>query len=212
MQRSSDCSHRLHQVNRANCLIKNLIEIDSLPHLRNLTSSVRLSFEQIRARLPFPLRRIDSGNGSEFINNHPLLYCQREKIALTRWRAGNRNDRCFVEQNSYSELRRAAGYARYDAPAQQRLSNTLCGHMRLYASRPEKSALRPRSRREMPTSSFYLGVVNSRMRCCSSAFLAPSSLYCAYNWSDWRVSSSARRTTSLWASPTSSYFGISVVS
>ncbi len=92
------------------------------------------ALKDIRARLPFPLRGIDSDNGSEFINNHLLRYCQQEKITFTRGRSGKKNDGCFVEQKNYSVVRRAVGYARYDSPAQQRLLNTLYGHLRLYTN------------------------------------------------------------------------------
>jgi hypothetical protein len=92
------------------------------------------ALKDIRARLPFPLLGIDSDNGSEFINNHLLRYCQQEKITFTRGRAGKKNDGCFVEQKNYSVVRRAVGYARYDSPTQQRLLNTLYGHLRLYTN------------------------------------------------------------------------------
>jgi len=77
---------------------------------------------------------IDSDNGSEFINNHLLRYCQQEKITFTRGRAGKKNDGCFVEQKNYSVVRRAVGYARYDSPAQQRLLNALYAQLRLYTN------------------------------------------------------------------------------
>ncbi len=92
------------------------------------------ALKAIRARLPFALRGIDSDNGSEFINNHLLRYCQQEKITFTRGRAWKKNDGCFVEQKNYSVVRRAVGYARYDTPAQLRLLNTLYGHLRLYTN------------------------------------------------------------------------------
>lgn len=92
------------------------------------------ALKDIRARLPFPLLGIDSDNGSEFINNHLLRYCQQEKITFTRGRAGKKNDGCFVEQKNYSVVRRAVGYARYDSAAQQRLLNTLYAHLRLYTN------------------------------------------------------------------------------
>lgn len=92
------------------------------------------ALQSIRTRLPFPLLGIDSDNGSEFINNHLLRYCTREKITFTRGRSGKKNDGCFVEQKNYSVVRRAVGYARYDSPAQLRLLNELYGHLRLYTN------------------------------------------------------------------------------
>jgi len=92
------------------------------------------ALKNIRARLPFPLRGIDSDNGSEFINHHLLCYCQQEKITFTRGRAWKKNDGCFVEQKNYSVVRRAVGYARYDSPRQLQLLNLLYGHLRLYTN------------------------------------------------------------------------------
>lgn len=92
------------------------------------------ALKSIRAHLPFPLLGIDSDNGSEFINNHLLRYCQQEKITFTRGRAGKKNDGCFVEQKNYSVVRRAVGYARYDSQAQLRLLNELYGYLRLYTN------------------------------------------------------------------------------
>ena len=92
------------------------------------------ALKAIRMRLPFALLGIDSDNGSEFINNHLLRYCQQEKITFTRGRAGNKNDGCFVEQKNYSIVRRAVGYARYDTPAQLEQLNALYHHLRLYTN------------------------------------------------------------------------------
>ena len=92
------------------------------------------ALKDIRARLPFPLLGIDSDNGSEFINNHLLRYCQQEKITFTRGRAWKKNDGCFVEQKNYSVVRRAVGYARYDSESQRQLLNALYGHLRLYTN------------------------------------------------------------------------------
>ena len=39
---------------------------------------------ELSARFPFPVKGIDSDNGSEFINNHLFRYCQAEKITFTR--------------------------------------------------------------------------------------------------------------------------------
>jgi len=68
----------------------------------------------IITRFPFIIAGIDSDNGSEFINNHMLRYCVKNKITFTRSRAYKKNDSCFVEQKNYSVVRRAVGYLRYD--------------------------------------------------------------------------------------------------
>lgn len=92
------------------------------------------ALKRVRARLPFPLLGIDSDNGSEFINHHLLRYCEQERITFTRARAWKKNDSCFVEQKNYSVVRRAVGYARYEAPAQLRLLNELYHELRLYTN------------------------------------------------------------------------------
>lgn len=45
-----------------------------------------------RERVPFPLRGIDSDNGSEFINAHLLRYCQEQELTFTRSRPYKKND------------------------------------------------------------------------------------------------------------------------
>ena len=70
--------------------------------------------KEVRERFPFPIKGLDSDNGSEFINAHLLNYCEQEHITFTRARPYRKNDNCFVEQKNYSVVRRAVGYLRYD--------------------------------------------------------------------------------------------------
>lgn len=72
------------------------------------------AIEDIRRQLPFPLRGLDSDNGTEFINHHLVRYCKLEKITFTRARPYRKNDTCYVEQKNWSVVRRFAGYARYE--------------------------------------------------------------------------------------------------
>lgn len=92
------------------------------------------ALKDIRGRLPFPLLGIDSDNGSEFINNHLLRYCQEEKITFTRTRSYRKNDNCFVEQKNYSVVRRAVGYGRYDTPEEQAVLHNLYKELRLFTN------------------------------------------------------------------------------
>ncbi|MEZ5088645.1 MAG: hypothetical protein R2719_02385 [Micropruina sp.] len=48
--------------------------------------------DRSRRGIPFPIRGIDSDNGSEFINHHLLHYCEQRKITFTRGRAGKKNE------------------------------------------------------------------------------------------------------------------------
>jgi hypothetical protein len=90
--------------------------------------------QKIRAKLPFSLLGIDSDNGSEFINETLLAYCQKEGITFTRSRPYRKNDSCFVEQKNYSVVRRAVGYQRCDTDAQLRLLAALYEPLELYTN------------------------------------------------------------------------------
>jgi len=65
---------------------------------------------EITAAFPFPIKGIDSDNGSEFINTHLLRYRQANKITFTRSRAGRKNDGAHVEQKNWAVIRQPVGY------------------------------------------------------------------------------------------------------
>ena len=80
---------------------------------------------EISAGFPFPIKGIDSDNGSEFINAHLLRYCEQNKITFTRSRPGNKNDGAHVEQKNWAVVRQVAGYHRYDTAAELTLLNKI---------------------------------------------------------------------------------------
>lgn len=92
------------------------------------------ALQQLRARLPFPLLGLDSDNGSEFINDQLLRFCEQQRLTFTRSRPYRKNDSCFVEQKNYSVVRRAVGYARYDTPEELQALNELYEVLRLYTN------------------------------------------------------------------------------
>jgi hypothetical protein len=63
---------------------------------------VRKALEAIREALPFPLRGIDSDNGSEFINAHLYRYCQARAIQFTRGRPYKKDDNAHLEQKNWT--------------------------------------------------------------------------------------------------------------
>jgi len=83
------------------------------------------ALKAIIARFPFIILGIDSDNGSEFINAHMLVYCEKNEITFTRSRPYKKNDSCFVEQKNYSVVRRNVGYLRYDTDEELELLNEL---------------------------------------------------------------------------------------
>jgi hypothetical protein len=92
------------------------------------------ALKKLRKNLPFALLGLDSDNGSEFINDSLLGYCQQEQITFTRSRPYRKNDNCFVAQKNYSVVRRAVGYGRYDTDEQLALLNELYSYLRLYTN------------------------------------------------------------------------------
>jgi hypothetical protein len=79
--------------------------------------AVRAALEEIRQALPFPLRGIDSDNGSEFINDHLFRYCRARAIQFTRGRPYKKDDNAHIEQKNWTHVRRLLGYVRYDTAA-----------------------------------------------------------------------------------------------
>ena len=86
---------------------------------------VMAALDDITAVMPFPIRGIDSDNGSEFINFHLLDWCDKHQITFTRSRVGNKNDGCHVEQKNWATVRTLVGYHRYDTPAELVLLNKI---------------------------------------------------------------------------------------
>jgi hypothetical protein len=75
--------------------------------------------------LPFPIRGIDSDNGSEFINDQLFRYCLDQQLKFTRSRSGNKNDGAHVEQKNWTAVRQLVGYLRYDTQGELLLLNKI---------------------------------------------------------------------------------------
>jgi hypothetical protein len=80
-------------------------------------SRVGGGLDQIRRRLPFLLRGVDSDNGGEFLNQALYDYCRRHQIEPTRSRPYKKNDQAHVEQKNWAAVRRLIGYDRYTTKA-----------------------------------------------------------------------------------------------
>ena len=84
--------------------------------------------EAMRQALPFPLRAIDSDNGSEFLNDHLLRYCRAGQIQFTRGRPYKKDDNAHIEQKNWTHVRKLIGWDRYDSAAAVGLLNDLYRH------------------------------------------------------------------------------------
>lgn len=89
---------------------------------------------QVRDRLPFPLLGIDSDNGSEFLNDQLVRYCQSERLTFTRSRPYWKNDQAHVEQKNWSVVRRLVGYDRLESAAALAHLNALYRQLRLWTN------------------------------------------------------------------------------
>jgi hypothetical protein len=78
-------------------------------------AGVFAALKDVRERLPFPLLGIDSDNGSEFLNDQLVRYCEAEQLTFTRSRPYWKNDQAHVEQKNWSMVRRHLGYGRYES-------------------------------------------------------------------------------------------------
>lgn len=94
---------------------------------------VQEALEDVRSKLPFPMRGIDSDNGSEFINHHLVAYCTAKQIEFTRSRPYKKDDNAHVEQKNWTHVRKLLGYLRYDShEAVLKMNELYRGDLRLF--------------------------------------------------------------------------------
>ena len=96
--------------------------------------AVVAALQALRRHFPFPLRGIDSDNGSEFLNAHLVRYCATEHLTFTRCRAYHKNDQAHVEQKNWSVVRQLIGYDRYEDPAAVAQLNQIYSLLHVYVN------------------------------------------------------------------------------
>jgi integrase-like protein len=107
---------------------------ECLPLLHRTQHGVVHALERARGLFPFPILGIDTDNGSEFINEELLAYCNAEHITFTRGRVGNKNDQAWVEQKNGSVVRQLVGYDRFEGQRAYRQLAELYRAVRLYVN------------------------------------------------------------------------------
>jgi len=104
--------------------------------LRAMRNKARIhavaAIEYLSGTFPFPIKGIDSDNGSEFINDHLLAYCKQKDLVFTRGRPETKNDGCFVEQKNWSVARRFTGYYRFEGQEAVDILNEMYGLLSMY--------------------------------------------------------------------------------
>ena len=92
------------------------------------------ALERLRVTLPFPLRGIDTDNGSEFINESLITFCADHSIEFTRSRPYQKNDQAWIEQKNGSVVRRLVGYGRLEGVAAGEALSRLYSASRLFVN------------------------------------------------------------------------------
>ena len=92
------------------------------------------ALEQMRTRMPFPLRGFDTDNGGEFMNATVAAYCSEHGIPCTRSRPYHKNDQAWAEQKNGSVVRRLVGYRRLKGLAAAAALSRLYAASRLYVN------------------------------------------------------------------------------
>ena len=71
---------------------------------------------QIEQSLPFPLRKLDFDNGSEFLNAHFVSHfkAREPQVELSRSRPYRKNDNAHIEQKNYTHVRLLLGDDRFE--------------------------------------------------------------------------------------------------
>ena len=108
--------------------------IECLPLIARDSSLVVSGLEAVRSSMPFPLLARDSDNGSEFINESVLGFCQTNSIEFTRSRPRRKNDQAWVEQKNGAVVRRLVGYGRLSGLAAADSLSRLYASSRLFVN------------------------------------------------------------------------------
>jgi IS30 family transposase len=107
---------------------------ECLPLLSKSAQEVLSAIRQACTRFPFPILGLDTDNGSEFLTQVLLSYCEAEQITFTRGRPHFKNDQCHVEQKNGAIVRQVIGYKRLEgAQSYQQLAQVYLA-LRLYVN------------------------------------------------------------------------------
>jgi len=74
----------------------------------------KAALEGIFKRVPVPVKRLHSDNGSEFLNAHVQKLCRDKGIRSSRSRPYRKNDAPYVESKNWTMVRAYTGWRRYD--------------------------------------------------------------------------------------------------
>jgi len=82
--------------------------------------------------MPFPLLGLDFDNGTEFLNEELLAWCDDKKVSYWRSRPYKKNDQAWIEEKNRSVIRRAVGRDRFQGRKTWATLNELYRVLALY--------------------------------------------------------------------------------
>jgi hypothetical protein len=97
-------------------------------------SAVTAALSHVVGIIPFPVKGLDTDNGSEFINDGVLKWCVGCSVTFTRSREYKKNDQAHVEQKNGSIVREFVGYDRYAGPTALQKMREVYRVVRLYVN------------------------------------------------------------------------------
>jgi hypothetical protein len=148
---------------------------ECLPLLSHGQEAVIAALKRAQQLLPFPLRGLDTDNGTEFITAELLAYCEQEQITFTRGRAHHSNDQCYVEQKNGQIVRQVVGYDRFTGELAYRQMTELYRALRLYVNCFQPSMkLHAKQREGSKVSRRYEAAQTPVQRVLAAALLAPA--------------------------------------
>lgn len=106
--------------------------VELTPLINRSQATVTDAIAVAQSRLPYPLRGLDSDNGSEFINANLKRFCEQAEITFTRCRPYRKNDQAYVEQKNWTAVRQMVGYDRYEGRVACDVLAALYEPLRLY--------------------------------------------------------------------------------
>ena len=108
--------------------------IECVPLLVRDSQLIVSALEALQDRMPFPLRGIDTDNGSEFINELLVAFCREQKVEFTRSRPYRKNDQAWIEQKNGAVVRRLVGHGRLSGIAAVEALSRLYDSSRLFVN------------------------------------------------------------------------------
>jgi hypothetical protein len=94
--------------------------------------ATQAALQQMRSRLPCPMREIHPDNDGCLVNELIYRWCRQHRIAMSRSRPLQKNDNAWVEQRNWTHVRQMIGYRRFDTQAQLDLINKLYEQIMMY--------------------------------------------------------------------------------